>query len=83
MIADPPSGDLERPRTLMWEAKAAPDRGDELVAWVLAHAATGQVYRAAERVVLVVDLADGVPPPEPPAELVARAPHAWRFRRVR
>ena len=70
-------------RTLMWEAKAAADRGEDLLAWVLEHAPTGQVYRAAERVVLVVDLAQGDGPPEPPAELLDRPPHAWRFTRAR
>lgn len=67
----------------MWEAKAAEGRGDDLQAWVLEHAPTGSVYRAGERVVLVVDLAAGGPPPEPPADLLARPPHAWRFTQVR
>lgn len=81
-------------RTLMWEAKAAPERGEDLLAWVLEAVGDGQVFRSADRVVLVVDLpGDRAPTDTPdevvdvlsgvPTELLARTPHAWRFRRVR
>ena len=69
-------------RTLMWEAKAADGRADELLAWVLEHAAAdADVYRSADARVVVIDAADtGVP--DPPAELLARPPHAWHFTAV-
>lgn len=73
----------------MWEAKAAPGRADELLAWLLAAAPAGQVFAAGDRVVLVVDLAESTGPAgpagpaDPPAELLARPVHAWRFTRVR
>ena len=67
---------------LMWEAKAAADQIDALVVWLLDRAPAGaQVYRSVDRVVLVAELP--APLPEPPAELVARPPHAWNFDRVR
>ena len=66
-----PAGDGRR--WLMWEAKAADAAGAALLAWVLEHAPpAGQVYRSADRVVLITrglrraDIAD------PPAELLAR-----------
>jgi hypothetical protein len=66
----------------MWEAKAPADRTDALLAWVLAQAPAGaQVYRSADRVVVIVEVAEAFA--EPPAELVARPAHAWRFDRVR
>jgi hypothetical protein len=82
-----PSGP-DRARTLMWEAKAAEGRADELLAWLVDVAPLGEVFRSFDRVVLVVDLAssDGVRAeavPQPPPDLVARPPHAWRFTRVR
>jgi hypothetical protein len=63
----------------MWEARAADGRADDLLAWVLSHAApAADVYRSADARVVVIDGSDaGLP--EPPAELVARVPHAWRF----
>jgi len=70
------------PATRMWEVVAAPDRLDDLVAWTLAHAPSGAaVYRSAEDRVVVIDR-DGVGPPDPPPELVARPPHAWDFEPV-
>ena len=83
MTEQPVTREGEPPRTLMWEAKAAPSRGDDLVAWVLDHAPAGRVYRTADRVVLVVDPTEGEAPPEPPPDLVARPAHAWRFTRIR
>jgi hypothetical protein len=63
----------------MWEAKAAEGRTDELLAWVLEHAAPhAQVYRSADaRVVVIDDSNAGLP--EAPAELLDRPAHAWRF----
>ncbi len=86
-----------REHTLMWEARAADGRGAELLAWLLEAVPQGQVFTSADRVVLVLDLAadpaDGQAPqsplrpadvvPQPPVDLVARPPHAWRFARVR
>lgn len=61
----------------MWEVVAAPGRADDLVTWVLA--ATGApVYRSGDDRVVVIDPAGG-DPGQPPAELVARPPHAWDF----
>ena len=66
-------------RTLMWEAKAADGRVDELLAWVLENAASdANVYRSADGRVVVIDAA-GTDLPEPPTELLARPPHAWHF----
>ena len=68
--------------TLMWEAKAADGRTDELLAWALGHAAAdAEIYRSADGRVVVIDRTD-TELPDPPAELVARPPHAWRFTRV-
>jgi hypothetical protein len=65
--------------TLMWEAKAADGRADELLAWVLEHAAPdADVYRSADARVVVIDATDaGLP--DAPAELLDRPAHAWRF----
>ena len=71
------------PRTLMWEAKAEAGRTSELLAWLLEVAPDGEVFTSADRLVLVVDLPASEAVPDPPAELVARPPHAWRFTRVR
>jgi hypothetical protein len=66
-------------RTLMWEARAADRRADDLLTWVLDHASPGaDVYRSADGRVVVID-ATGTALPEPPADLVARPPHAWHF----
>lgn len=68
--------------TRMWEVVAAPGRLDDLVAWVLAVTVEpARVYRSTEDRVVVID-PDGDSPPEPPAELVARPPHAWDFEPV-
>ncbi len=68
--------------TVMWEAKAAPERVDELLAHVLAHAdPSAEVYRSRDGRVVVIDPTgrglDDVPP-----ELLARPPHAWPFEPV-
>ena len=66
-------------RTLMWEAKAADGRADELLAWTLQHAAPdAQIYRSGDQRIVVIDPTD-TDLPEPPADLLARPPHAWRF----
>jgi hypothetical protein len=69
-------------RTLMWEAKAVPGRGAELLAWVLANAhPAADVYRSADERVVVIDNT-GRDLPEAPPDLLARAPHVWRFEQV-
>jgi hypothetical protein len=66
----------------MWEAKAAPDRAAELLAWALEQAPAGaRVYRSADGRVVVID-ETGTGLPEAPADLLARPPHAWPFERV-
>jgi hypothetical protein len=69
--------------TLMWEAKAADGRGDDLLSWALENTpAEASVYRSVDGRVVVIDETDtGLP--DTPAELVARSPHVWRFARVR
>ncbi|MET9553286.1 hypothetical protein [Streptomyces sp. NPDC006645] len=75
---------------LMWEAKAAPGRGAELLAWARARALTPAPQRretltAPGGRVLVMTWWDAsydaeLPEiPEPADELVARAVHRWRF----
>jgi hypothetical protein len=68
---------------LMWEARAAEGRGEELLAWSLAHAdPQAQVYRSrGEDRVVVID-ATGRGLPDVPGELVARPPHVWPFEPV-
>ncbi|MEV4994910.1 hypothetical protein [Streptomyces niveus] len=75
---------------LMWEAKAAPGRGAELLAWARAQPLDPAPHRretltAPGGRVLVMTWWDasydaGLPElPEPADELVARAVHRWRF----
>jgi len=69
----------------MWEARAADGRTAELLAWVLDQApADSQVYRSADRVV-VIDPTGTVAArlAGPPAGLLARPAHAWDFEAVR
>lgn len=70
--------------TLMWEVRAAPGRLEELVAFVCNVAdPAAQVYRSAgpdPRVVLIDPTEQGIA--DVPDELVARPPHAWRFKPV-
>jgi hypothetical protein len=69
--------------THMWEAKAAPGRAAELLAWALEHAdPAADVYRSADERVVVIDKAARGMPDAPP-ELLARTPHVWRFQHVR
>ncbi|MGW7354251.1 hypothetical protein [Streptomyces sp. NPDC054784] len=78
---------------LMWEAKAAPDRAAELLAWCRAHPLAPapprrETYAAPGGRVLVLTWWDApldadVPElPDPPAELTARPVHRWRFEQV-
>ncbi|MFD3520966.1 hypothetical protein [Streptomyces sp. NPDC058653] len=75
---------------LMWEAKAAPGRGAELLEWARARTLTPapgrrETLTAPGGRVLVMTWweaaydADLPELPEPAAELVARAVHRWRF----
>ncbi|WP_221352966.1 hypothetical protein [Streptomyces beigongshangae] len=75
---------------LMWEARAAGGRGEELLAWVReqdlpARPLRREVLRAPGDRVLVITWWDAaydaeLPElPEPDAGLVARAVHRWRF----
>lgn len=76
---------------LMWEARAAEGRGDELLAWVRNQPLTTgtplrrESFRATEDRVLVITWwnapYDAPLPelPEPPADLASRPVHRWRF----
>lgn len=69
-------------RTLMWEAKAADGRADELLAFVLAHAhPDADVYRSADSRVVVID-PTGAGIQDVPDGLLARPAHAWPFQPV-
>ncbi|MCQ4046343.1 hypothetical protein ACFOSC_01250 [Streptantibioticus rubrisoli] len=80
---------------LMWEARAVPGRGAELLEWVREREPHGErqplrreVFAAPEDRVLVITWWEGeydtvVPElPDPPGELVRRAVHRWRFESV-
>ncbi|MFI9153845.1 hypothetical protein [Streptomyces sp. NPDC053367] len=78
---------------LMWEARAVPGRGAELLAWARAQELTPEplrreTFRAPQDRVLVITWWDapfdaGLPElPEPDGELVTRAVHRWRFEPV-
>ncbi|MGC0330053.1 hypothetical protein RKD23_003043 [Streptomyces sp. SAI-170] len=79
---------------LMWEARAVPGRGEELLAWARAQEpADGpllrrETFRAPQDRVLVITWwdapydADLPELPEPDGELVTRAVHRWRFESV-
>ncbi|MFJ2440895.1 MULTISPECIES: hypothetical protein [unclassified Streptomyces] len=80
---------------LMWEAKAAPGRGAELLEWARSRSRElspaplrAELLRAPQDRVLVItwwnapyDAAPDAAPelPDPPTRLTARAPHRWRF----
>lgn len=78
----------------MWEAKAEPGSVDPLVEWVYATAlpslrsapglVRAEVFRSADSRVVVISLWTGDPAglPDPPADLLARPPHAWEFEQV-
>lgn len=67
--------------TVMWEARAADGRLDDLVAHVVAHAdPSAQVFRSDRgepRVVLLDPTGNGLS--DVPADLLARPPHSWLF----
>ncbi|MBA0054137.1 hypothetical protein E0L36_25775 [Streptomyces sp. AJS327] len=78
---------------LMWESKAAPGRGAELLDWAREQRLTPPPARretfAAEggRVLVIswweADLSAELPElPDPPGPLVARPVHRWRFEQV-
>ncbi|MFE5819712.1 hypothetical protein ACFQ6S_40670 [Streptomyces sp. NPDC056479] len=75
---------------LMWEARANPGQGEELLAWarrqkLSARPLRRETFRAPEDRVLVItwwdaDLHTELPElPEPDGGLVTRAVHRWRF----
>lgn len=75
---------------LMWEAKAAPGRGADLLTWVRGRPLDPaplrrETFTAPGDRVLVITWWEGdyqarVPElPDPPAELTARPVHRWRF----
>lgn len=78
---------------LMWEARAAAGRGEELLAWAQAQEFAGkplrrEIFRAPRDRVLVITWWDapydaGLPElPEPDGELMTRTVHRWRFESV-
>lgn len=78
---------------LMWEAKAAPGRGAELLEWARAQRPADvperrETFTAPGDRVLVITWwnaafdADLPELPSPPEELTARPVHRWRFERV-
>ncbi|WP_019854260.1 hypothetical protein [Actinopolyspora mortivallis] len=80
--------------TLMWEARAAVGRQEELLDWVggvlegmrdNAACRCAGLYRGGDHRVVVLVEADGLPPelPPPPEELLSRPARQWTFRRVR
>lgn len=66
----------------MWEVRAAPGRLDDLIAYVRGVLPTATLYRGTAEERLVAIFPADVAMPGPPAELVARAPHAWTFEQV-
>ncbi|GAA2075521.1 hypothetical protein GCM10009801_30210 [Streptomyces albiaxialis] len=75
---------------LMWEAKAAPERGAALLEWARGQALSPAPFRrehftAPGERVLVITWWEGtydadVPElPDPPGDLTARPVHRWRF----
>ncbi len=78
---------------LMWEARAVPGQGEELLAWARAQELAvrplrRETLRAPQDRVLVItwwdaELDADLPElPEPGGELVTRAVHRWRFASV-
>ncbi|MFF9807144.1 hypothetical protein ACF1G5_18850 [Streptomyces coeruleorubidus] len=78
---------------LMWEARAVPGRGEDLLAWARAQELSRaplrrETLRAPQDRVLVITWWDApydaeLPElPEPDGELVTRSVHRWRFESV-
>ncbi|MET8167016.1 hypothetical protein ACFU6S_05185 [Streptomyces sp. NPDC057456] len=78
---------------LMWEARAVPGRGEELLAWARAQELARtpvrrELFRAPQDRVLVITWwdadYDAVLPelPDPDGALLSRAVHRWRFEPV-
>ncbi|MFJ9208206.1 hypothetical protein [Streptomyces sp. NPDC102264] len=80
---------------LMWEVKAAPGRGAELLEWARSRSRElpdaplrRELLRAPQDRVLVITWWDApydaeLPElPSPPPDLLARPPHRWRFESV-
>lgn len=82
---------------LMWEARAADGRGNELLEWARSQVlelerdpVRREVFRAPQDRVLVItwwEAAEGTAGefpqlPEPAADLIARPVHRWRFESV-
>ncbi|HLK42196.1 MAG TPA: hypothetical protein VKV34_02555 [Thermoleophilia bacterium] len=79
-------------RVLMWEAKGD---ADGIIAWLRDEAlaelptdTSAELFRSADRVVVLLKHLAAEPSgasfrlPDPPADLVARPPHAWPFETV-
>jgi hypothetical protein len=78
----------------MWEVRAQPARLADLIAWVcdtalpeIEHSplhVSSDVYSSADHRLVVISKwrSDPMPLREPPAQLVARAPHSWDFTQV-
>ncbi|MBL3665434.1 hypothetical protein JL475_05335 [Streptomyces sp. M2CJ-2] len=79
---------------LMWEARAVPGRGEDLLAWARTQELDGdpplrrETFRAPQDRVLVITWwdapydADLPELPEPDGDLVTRPVHRWRFEPV-
>ncbi|GGS23955.1 hypothetical protein AB0E75_03710 [Streptomyces griseoviridis] len=79
---------------VMWEARAVPGRGEELLAWARAQElpvapVRRETFRAPQDRVLVITWWDAEPGaedlpelPEPAEGTVTRAVHRWRFESV-
>ncbi|MET9774159.1 hypothetical protein ABZ023_07775 [Streptomyces sp. NPDC006367] len=78
---------------LMWEARAVPGRGEELLAWARTRPLDGtplrrETLRAPQDRVLVITWWDAAHDadlpelPDPDGDLVARPVHRWRFESV-
>ncbi|HEY2042220.1 MAG TPA: hypothetical protein VGH11_06030 [Jatrophihabitans sp.] len=72
----------------MWEVRAADNRLDDLLSWVLERVTeSARVYKSelGEPRVVVIDSTGQAETllATPPHDLVARAPHCWNFEEVR
>lgn len=78
----------------MWEARAEPAGFADLLTWVCETALpelehnplhmSSEVFSSTDHRLVVISKwrSNPVPLPEPPARLVARAPHSWDFTQV-